>query len=70
MLGLMSITAFLSMWISNIASTSLMLPIVYGVLEHLSKTEAEDKGRELQQSSSITTLQVQEGKDKIGNIRT
>lgn len=65
----MSITAFLSMWISNIASTALMLPIVHAVLAQLSKTEEEDEEKELQQRSSIATLQVQECKNRNGNHR-
>ncbi|XP_053085187.1 solute carrier family 13 member 2-like isoform X2 [Pangasianodon hypophthalmus] len=68
MLGFMSITAFLSMWISNIASTAIMLPIVHAMLEHLSKTEAEDEERELQQRRAIKTLQVQESRDGTDNI--
>lgn len=63
MLGLMCITAFLSMWITNIASTALMLPIVHAVLEHLSKTEAEEE------HSSMRSLQVQKSKKKTGTIR-
>ncbi|KAK3514172.1 hypothetical protein QTP70_005103 [Hemibagrus guttatus] len=35
MLGFMSITAFVSMWISNIASTAIMLPIMNSMLEYL-----------------------------------
>ena len=35
MLGVMLTTAFLSMWISNTATTALMLPIVDAIVEAL-----------------------------------
>lgn len=68
MLGFMSITAFISMWISNIASTAIMLQIVRAVLEHLSRIEAEDEEREVQQSRTIRS-KIQGSKDGTGNIR-
>lgn len=34
MLGMMAITAFISMWISNTATTAMMLPAAVGVLRH------------------------------------
>ncbi|XP_036392610.1 solute carrier family 13 member 2-like isoform X2 [Megalops cyprinoides] len=48
MMGFMGTTAFLSMWISNTASTAMMLPIAHAVLQQLKRTEQEADEKELQ----------------------
>lgn len=40
-MGIMIVTAFLSMWISNSASTAMMLPITNAILEQLKEIEMQ-----------------------------
>lgn len=48
MIGFMSVSAFLSMWISNTATTAMMLPIAHAVLQQLKDTETQANERDLQ----------------------
>ncbi|XP_071361973.1 solute carrier family 13 member 2-like [Trachinotus anak] len=48
MMGFMIVSSFLSMWISNTATTAMMLPIAHAVLQQLKTTEMQADEREFQ----------------------
>jgi sodium-dependent dicarboxylate transporter 2/3/5 len=54
MAGLMAVTAFLSMWISNSAATSIMLPVVLAITDELERLEKDyrDKNQAIKEATS------------------
>ncbi|NXM36012.1 S13A2 protein, partial [Oxyruncus cristatus] len=61
LMGFMVVTAFLSMWISNTATTAMMIPIAQAVLEQLHRSELESRGAGQVSENVNKAFELQEG---------
>lgn len=64
----MIVSSFLSMWISNTATTAMMLPIAQAVLQQLKATEARADARDFQataEDNHAFELEIRETKQEM-----
>uniref|UniRef100_A0A8C4DN10 Solute carrier family 13 member 5a n=1 Tax=Dicentrarchus labrax TaxID=13489 RepID=A0A8C4DN10_DICLA len=66
MLGFMGVTAFLSMWISNTATTAMMVPIVQAILDQLNGNVDPEPSSSSQRKSELSDEQEERRKMSKG----
>lgn len=65
-MGFMIVSSFLSMWISNTATTAMMLPIANAVLQQLKDTEMQAEMQDNQKGGEINLgMELHETKEEI-----
>ncbi|XP_040907084.1 solute carrier family 13 member 2 [Toxotes jaculatrix] len=70
MMGFMIVSSFLSMWISNTATTAMMLPIAHAVLQQLKATEVQADERDFQaaaEDNHAFELEIRQTKHEMAN---
>ncbi|XP_017276873.1 solute carrier family 13 member 2 [Kryptolebias marmoratus] len=70
MMGFMIVSSFLSMWISNTATTAMMLPIAHAVLQQLKATELQAEERDFQaeaQENHGFELEMRETREEVAD---
>lgn len=65
-MGFMIVSSFLSMWISNTATTAMMLPIANAVLQQLKDTEMQAETQDIQKAGETNLgMELHETKEEM-----